>query len=110
METLLEFGADPDYKNINGKTSLMIACYSGKEDAAKLLRDKGVPWTTRDKSGLTAVHWACEGGYDDLVLWALREGADVDAEDSVNGWSPLMRVACVSGKYEVAEVLIGEYK
>lgn len=104
----MELGADPDYRNPAGKTCLMIACYAGQEDAVKLLRQKEVPWTTRDNTGLTAVHWAAEGGHDDLLLWMLREGAEVDAEDTANRWTPLMRVACLSGNYDVSEVLIGK--
>lgn len=106
MEILLGFNADPNYASSNGKTSLMIACYAGQEDAARLLRRHDVPWETRDKNGLTAVHYTADGGHDDLLLWVLRDGGPVDIEDSVNGWSPLMRVACLSGNYDVAETLI----
>lgn len=106
MEILLGFNADPNYASSNGKTSLMIACYAGQEYAARLLRQHDVPWETRDKNGLTAVHYTADGGHDDLLLWVLRDGGPVDIEDSVNGWSPLMRVACLSGNYDVAETLI----
>ena len=108
MEILLEFNADPEYSNSSGKTALMIACYAGQEDAAKLLREHGASWETRDRNGLTAIHWTADGGHDDLLLWVLRKGGPVDIEDSVNGWTPLMRVACLSGNDEVAEVLIGK--
>lgn len=108
MEILLEFNADPEYSNSSGKTALMIACYAGQEDAAKLLREHGASWETRDRNGLTAVHWTADGGHDDLLLWVLRKGGPVDIEDSVNGWTPLMRVACLTGNDEVAEVLIGK--
>lgn len=108
MEILLEFNADPDYANLEGKTSLMKACYAGQEEAARLLRQHGASWEKRDRSGLTAVHWAADGGHDDLLLWVLRDGGPVDIEDTVNGWTPLMRVACLSGNDDVAEVLIAK--
>ncbi|EDO35910.1 predicted protein [Nematostella vectensis] len=108
METLLEFGADPNYFNSSGKTCMMISCYSGQEEPAKLLRERGVEWGSRDKNGLTSVHWAADGGHDDLLLWMLKDGAQVDLEDTYNGWTPLMRVACLSGNDEVAEVLIAK--
>lgn len=108
MEILLEFNADPDYANLEGKTSLMKACYAGQEEAARLLRQHGASWEKRDRSGLTAVHWAADGGHDDLLLWVLRDGGRVDIEDTVNGWTPLMRVACLSGNDDVAEVLIAK--
>lgn len=108
MEILLEFNADPEYPNNNGKTCLMIACYAGQEEAARLLRQHGALWETRDKNGLTAVHWAADGGHDDLLLWLVRDGGPVDIEDKVNGWTPLMRVACLTGNDEVAEVLIAK--
>jgi len=108
MEILLEFNAEPDYANSNGKTSLMAACYAGQEDAARLLRQHGASWETRDKNGLTAVHWTADGGHDDLLLWCLKDGAPVDVEDSISGWTPLMRVACLSGNDDVADTLIAK--
>lgn len=108
MEMLLEFNADPEYANTNGKTSLMVACYAGQEEAARLLRQHGASWEKRDKNGLTAVHWTADGGHDDLLLWVLRDGGPVDIQDTISGWTPLMRVACLSGNYEVAETLIGK--
>lgn len=108
MKVLLDYGADPSYVNSSGKTCLMIACYAGQEDAVKLLRKRGVSWDSRDKNGLTAVHWAADGGHDDLLLWMLRDGAKVDMPDALNGWTPLMRVACLSGNEDVAEVLIAK--
>ena len=108
MEILLEFNADPEYPNTSGKTCLMIACYAGQEEAARLLRQHGALWETRDKNGLTAVHWAADGGHDDLLLWLVRDGGPVDIQDNVNGWTPLMRVACLTGNDEVAEVLIAK--
>ena len=106
MQILLEFNADPEYAGSSGKKCLMIACYAGQEDAAKMLRRQGASWESRDKNGLTAVHWAADGGHDDLLLWVLRDGAPVDVPDTLNGWSPLMRVACLTGNEDVAEVLI----
>lgn len=106
MEILLEFNADPNYANSNGKTSLMVACYAGQEYSARLLRRNGALWETRDKNGLTAVHCTADGGHDDLLLWVLRDGGPVDIEDTINGWTPLMRVACLSGNYDVAETLL----
>lgn len=108
IEILLEFNAEPDYANSNGKTSLMAACYAGQEEAARLLRQHGASWETRDKNGLTAIHWCSDGGHDDLLLWVLKDGAPVDIEDNINGWTPLMRIACLSGNDDVAEVLIAK--
>lgn len=108
MEILLELNADPEYHISNGKTCLMIACYAGQEEAVQLLRQHGAAWETRDRNGLTAVHWTADGGHDDLLLWVLRNGGQVDIEDTINGWTPLMRVACLTGNDEVAEVLIAK--
>ena len=106
MELLLEFGADPEYINSSGKSAVMVAAYYGQEEAMELMHGRGVSWVSRDKNGLTPVHWAADGGHDDLLNWMLKKGAPVDVEDLTNGWTPLMRVACLSGNDDVAETLI----
>ena len=106
IELLLEFGADPEYFNSSSKSAVMVAAYYGQEEALELMHSRGISWVSRDKNGLTPVHWAADGGHDDLLLWMLRKGAPVDIEDTVSGWTPLMRVACLSGNEDVAETLI----
>jgi ankyrin repeat protein len=38
--------------------------------------------------------------------WMISDGADVNAKDDLNGWTPLLRAAAVNSTAEVASVLI----
>jgi len=55
----------------------MEACYYGHLSIVELLREKGASWLTRDKGGLSPVHWAVDGGHIDVVQYILNDGMDV---------------------------------
>jgi len=47
-----------------------------------------------------------KGGNIQTLEWMLFDGADVNAKDSVLGWTPLLRAASVNSSYEVPKLLI----
>nr|XP_056706081.1 fibronectin type 3 and ankyrin repeat domains protein 1 [Euleptes europaea] len=106
VEILVENGAEVNKKNSSGKDSLMIACFSGHLDIVQYLRSQGASWETRDLGGCTAMHWAADGGHFDVVQWMIEDGCKVDVKDIGLEWTPLMRVCAVSGKSDVAALLI----
>lgn len=55
----------------------MIACFAGHLDIVKLLRSKGAAWTAKDLGGCTAMHWAADGGYRDVIEWMIDDGCEV---------------------------------
>ena len=60
-----------------------------------------------DAHGWTAVHWAAtdvrsDGGFLRLLI---NEGADIEVQDSLSGWTPL-HVAAVKSNWEAASALI----
>ncbi|KAJ7325307.1 hypothetical protein JRQ81_018327 [Phrynocephalus forsythii] len=105
-KTLVEHGADVNMKNSSGKDSLMIACFAGHLDIAQYLRSQGASWKSRDLGGCTAMHWAVDGGHCDVIEWMIQDGCEVDAKDAGLEWTPLMRLCALTGKIDVATLII----
>ncbi|XP_072851515.2 fibronectin type 3 and ankyrin repeat domains protein 1 isoform X1 [Pogona vitticeps] len=103
---LVEHGADVNVKNSSGKDSLMIACFAGHLDIAQYLRSQGASWQSRDLGGCTAMHWAIDGGHCDVIEWMIQDGCEVDAKDAGLEWTPLIRLCALTGKTDVATLLI----
>ncbi|XP_077206190.1 fibronectin type 3 and ankyrin repeat domains protein 1 [Paroedura picta] len=106
VEILVENGAEVNKKNSSGKDSLMIACFSGHLDIVQYLRSQGASWQSKDLGGCTAMHWAADGGHYDVIQWMIEDGCTVDDKDSGLEWTPLMRLCAMSGKRDVADLLI----
>ncbi|XP_067054501.1 fibronectin type 3 and ankyrin repeat domains protein 1-like isoform X2 [Acropora muricata] len=105
-KVLLENSADVNFQSKSGKTPLMMASFSGNLEVAQLLRQHNAYWDVVDRTGSTALHWAADGANLDVIRWMLQNGCSVDIKDETSGWTPLMRVAAVSGNVNVAKVLI----
>ncbi|XP_062989338.1 fibronectin type 3 and ankyrin repeat domains protein 1 [Elgaria multicarinata webbii] len=103
---LVENGAEVNKKNSSGKDSLMIACFAGHLDIVQYLRSQGASWQSRDLGGCTAMHWAVDGGYCDVIEWMIQDGCEVDPKDTGLEWTPLMRLCAITGKADVATLLI----
>ncbi|KAB5562441.1 hypothetical protein PHYPO_G00017800 [Pangasianodon hypophthalmus] len=103
---LVEHGADIHMKNGSGKDSLMLACFAGHLDIVKHLRNFGATWQSRDMGGCTPLHWAADGGHLPVLAYMIQDGCELDVRDTVSQWTPLMRVAAVSGNSAVASLLI----
>ena len=55
----------------------MEASYRGHLDAVKKLKEFGAQWSPRDNAGMTALHWAVDGGHVNVVEYILQEGVSV---------------------------------
>ncbi|KAM3528522.1 hypothetical protein NHJ13051_002343 [Beauveria bassiana] len=86
---LLEDGADIDaIDEVGGSTALTHAAWLKADAMVPLLLDHGADVNLRDLDDRTALHWAAEGTYADLVEVLLDRGAEIDCR--VNGWTPLL--------------------
>merc|ERR1719311_1889246 len=56
---LLDYGAEVDRADKDGRTPLYIACQQGHVDAARLLLDKGAEVDRAEKRGTTPLFAAC---------------------------------------------------
>ena len=55
----------------------MIACYHGHLNVVQLLKEHGARYDVRDKGGSMALHWAVDGGQEDMVAYLIRDRVPV---------------------------------
>jgi len=67
MAALLEAGANPNIRNNQGYTALMIACAEGHVEAAKALIDAGADRGLRNKKRQTAADIAALSSHTALT-------------------------------------------
>ena len=75
--------------------ALIYAAQNGHLNEVKRLIEQGYDVNERqnDKHGYTALNWACQQGYIDVVQWLIEEGgADMNQRD-LQGYSCLYRAA-----------------
>ena len=84
----------------------MEAIESGDESGVKRCLDDGADAMFADDEGFTALHMACQEGYQEMVTLLLRKGAKVDSTDD-DGVTPLM-VASEAGHESVVTLLVAE--
>ena len=88
---------------------------SRKGDAAgvKQLLDSGVDVNTKFRYNATALFFACDAGYVDVVKVLLDHGADINLKDTFYGFTPLMLAVSPARKKtpahtEIAKLLIAK--
>jgi ankyrin repeat protein len=66
-------------KDSKGRTPCLAAASMGQTDILKMLHEQfSVALTDCDPAGLTALHWAADGGHTALMRYLLQQGVDVD--------------------------------
>ncbi len=91
VKLLLQYGADPNILNYDGRTSLMYAVEKESMDIVKnLLKYKADPNKTHNKNRLNALHMAVLQRNKDIVELLLKYDADPNQKDST-GWTSLMK-------------------
>lgn len=88
---LLRSGADPDRRDPEGLTPLMIAAGRGQSYMVSLLLAAGADVLALDpRMGATALHKAAQSGNADVIGFLLDRGAFVDQQSPVLGNTPLI--------------------
>ncbi len=75
VQSLLQFGADPNEKNQLGEIPLHVAVRMNRVDIVEILLPVS-KINSANYYGLTPLHWACIFGYTSLVEMLLLHGAD----------------------------------
>lgn len=57
--------------------SLMLACFCGHLDMVKYLRACGALWSSQDKAGCTALHWAADGAHLAVMQHMIEDNCEV---------------------------------
>ena len=89
----------------DGWTAVTAAADSGQIDLVRQLHQLGVALSSRHLvGGCTALHYAAQNGFPDIVEFILNTGVNPDLEDTED-WTPL-HYTCDQGHLEVAKILI----
>lgn len=76
IETLLFKGIDPDSRDMNGNTILIVGAQNGNKRIIKLALRFGAQINNFNYLGNTALHFATQYQYYDLVDYLIKKGAD----------------------------------
>lgn len=105
VNCLIDGGASIEtHEDIFGMTSAMWAVIHGDKDLVELLIKKGAKLDSRDNSGWTLLHYACNRGREELSIDLIKRGADVNAKDK-EGNTPLM-IAANQAKVGIIKLLL----
>ncbi|KAJ5887598.1 hypothetical protein N7495_007639 [Penicillium taxi] len=89
---LLEDGVDPNIRDVNGVTPLILASIRGIVDVAATLIQAGADVNSADNVGATPIFGATLHDQEEVVkLLLTQETADVNLR--INGYTPLMVAA-----------------
>jgi ankyrin repeat protein len=94
-------GVDPN----QSLTALHMAAYNGHTETVEYLIEHGATVDSRDAEGKTPLIHACTGPFAKSVEALLDAGADVNARETTEGFTPLMMAAGL-GEQEVVQVLL----
>jgi ankyrin repeat protein len=73
---LLERGADPNARAVDGRTPLLLAADHDDLDSARVLLGRGARVNAATSSGITGLMLAAGRGHMDMVTLLLEQGAD----------------------------------
>lgn len=87
VQALLDAGCDVNERDSSGGGCTPL-CYAPSASVASLLLRHGADTAAHDDEGLTALHWACIYGREDVVGTLLDAGVEVHAQDKFQ-WTAL---------------------
>lgn len=103
----LDNGVDPNSKDENNRTALMLSAYNGHEAIVRLLIEKKADVNLVDEANRNALMFAASGPFNATVSTLLEAGADINNVDKEEQWSALM-FAASEGQMEVVQTLIAK--
>ena len=102
----LESGADVNAADPSKSlTALHMAAYNGHSKIVELLLEHDATIDCRDTEGKTPLTHACTGPFAETVEILVKAGADINAKESTESFTPLMMAAGL-GQTDVVKVLL----
>ncbi|RDD44087.1 Ankyrin repeat and SOCS box protein 13 [Trichoplax sp. H2] len=104
VKILLQAGANPNAKEVNGLSPLHLAVYHGRASCVEVLLNNGCKVDARTRFGCTPLHNAAYFEKSDCARLLLKFGADINAVESW-GQTPLL-LAAQKGSADLLRLLI----
>lgn len=104
VKLFLAAGMNPDARDQNGDTALMIAIAASGEPVAEALLRGGASVNARTKNGSTALHLIALRGDEQIAQLLVKRKADVNAKTDI-GETPLM-IAALRGYPNTVKLLL----
>ena len=105
---LLQFKADPNIVNKEGKTPLHEACMSNKPECLWYLMElENTNIMAMDKEGNTPLHYACRAGASECTRLLLAHKDVMVNSTNARGWTPL-HMACLYEEGSICPFLLLE--
>ena len=109
IRVLLVQGAEPEAKNTNGQTALIVAAVNDSRNVLKALLDQGVRLEGKDAfKGQTALLHASFSGRVEVVSLLLTHGADINARDDSEQATALHLAVGGGARHDLIELLVAE--
>lgn len=105
VKLLLDKGADILIRQSTYKVSpnaMDYAARHGNIEAAKLILAKAISLGVKDEILYSAVHWAVIADQVEMVKYLLDQGANIEGNDDMGGYTPLMNTSL----YDMVELLV----
>ncbi len=103
---LLDAGADPNERRMQGLTPLHVAAREGHAGVAEMLLKRGAKVNSTNDSGHTALYTAAHANRLEVVKLLLLHRADLEKPDIAGEGGTALFVACQKGYTEVARILL----
>lgn len=104
MELLVNHGADLNYKDADGRSTLYLLALENRIEMAEFLLSKCADVGARDLEGRTALHVSAWQGHTEMVELLLNRNADVNAVD--NDYRTALQSAAWQGHVSVVRLLL----
>ena len=106
VELFLSAGMNPEARDQEGRTALIYAALSGRNNISQKLLNKGADVNSRDNRGSTALMQSARGGHQETTGVLLENGAGVNLTDN-NGQTALIYAAS-EGRAEIVRMLLNK--